>query len=213
VCERVGGCLALCVAAAAVAAVLQTRQTEQKRRSTLPTVSLPPRTGPASCTQQQATACFCVQEAGPTACCLPRHTMAAVTGFGTRTGPWAPPCCHPWSRQCWEVTARSPAGSPWPLKGYETVTHMPTGPSRPQRHAHWAHACGFSSLRRRQPGGAMSAFRLRACLLFYRCVGCYQQNRLHHRASEMNVVHVVSRAACLVLPMCAGRAHVTRVNV
>jgi hypothetical protein len=99
------------------------------------------------------------------------------------------------------------------FKTHDTVTHMPTGPSRPQRHAHWAPACGFPSLRTRQPGGAMSAIRRRACLLFYRCVGCYQQNRLHHRSSEMNVVHVVSRAACLLLPMCAGRAHVTRARV
>jgi alpha-D-ribose 1-methylphosphonate 5-triphosphate synthase subunit PhnG len=47
----------------------------------------------------------------------------------------------------------------------------------------------------------------------YRCVGCYQQSGLHHRSSETNVVHVVSRAACLLLPMCAGRAHVTRARV
>jgi hypothetical protein len=93
------------------------------------------------------------------------------------------------------------------FRTHETVTHMQTGPSRPQRHAHWAHACGFSSLH----SLAMSAFRRRACLLFYRCVGCFQQNRLHHRASEMNVVHVVSRAAGLLLPKCAVCAHVTRV--
>jgi hypothetical protein len=41
------------------------------------------------------------------------------------------------------------------VKGVRFVTQMPTGSSRPQRHAHWAPACGFSSLRRRQPGGAM----------------------------------------------------------
>jgi hypothetical protein len=47
----------------------------------------------------------------------------------------------------------------------------------------------------------------------YRCVGCYQQSGLHHRSSETNVVHVVSRAACLSLPKCVVCAHVTRVRV